>query len=119
MAGPQLNWLLTKQSDIFGNAIDYHYTQDANPLLSQIAYPGYTITFIYEKRLFPLTQYQRGVESRLDKRLKSIEVKSNSLLVYAYQFSYETTNTLITFERLSQITQCFSDGQCLNPVTFG
>jgi RHS repeat-associated protein len=109
-------WKLTLTKDPFGNRIEYLYqrrdqstAQDGGdghewdqPLLTQIRYVDFqengktkflvTVTFDYEDREDPFSDYRAGFEIRTSQRCKSILVETRTdkiRPVREYQFAYE------------------------------
>jgi YD repeat-containing protein len=108
-------WKLTLTKDPFGNRTEYLYTErdqstaaDENaghkwdqPLLKQIRYVDYgdpvtpkflvTVTFTYEPRLDPFSEYRGGFEIRTRKRCTNIEIRTHAekdRLTRAYHLVY-------------------------------
>ncbi len=90
-------WKLTQTLDPFGNRIEYEYERDSDEdgphhwdqlYLKQIRYADYTdqgqtkyllsVTFTYEDRPDPFSEYRPGFEIRTTKRCRLIEVKTHS-----------------------------------------
>lgn len=119
-ADPDRNfaWKITLTKDPFGNRIEYLYEnrdqsnqQDErqghqwdHPLVTQIRYADYrvnnqsqtkflvTVTFEYEDRLDPFSDYRAGFEIRTSKRCKAILVKTHAdqvCNVRRYDFRYK------------------------------
>jgi len=119
-------WQLVEQSDLFGNTVSYSYsqapmsaTEGEAPLLESIEYANHTVTFHYEDGNVFAEQYQEGRRIALTQRLQAIKIKTNGNLSYEYRFSYETIQTALPIDRLTNITKCFSDDSCLEPLQFG
>jgi RHS repeat-associated protein len=108
-------WKLTLTKDPFGNRIEYLYTErdqsaaaDENvghkwdqPLLKQIRYVDYgeptdlkflvTVTFTYEPRPDPFSEYRGGFELRTTKRCSGVLVETHAdtdRKVRKYEFTY-------------------------------
>jgi len=113
-------WFLTRRSDTFSNHINYLYSDDAVAVLESITYSGYEITFEYEEKLSAIGQYQAGEYITANKLLDKIVVSSpqGSLLFY-YDLTYKLIPESTNAQRLHNVTQCFSDSDCLKPVIFG
>ncbi|MET8049340.1 SpvB/TcaC N-terminal domain-containing protein [Streptosporangium sp. NPDC005286] len=113
MDGPRriFAWKLTRTRDPFGNLIEYDYVQDEGegdghrwnqPLLRRIRYADYddagrtaflcAVTFDYEDRPDPFSDYQAGFEIRTTLRCRSITAAvrpGRDLPVRRYEFAYE------------------------------
>src|ERR1700704_243025 len=109
-------WKLTRTEDLFGNQIEYLYQADEGaeashkwkqPVLSEIRYVDYEdqnqqrdflvhLSFEYEERLDPFSDYRAGFEIRTTKRCKAIAIAAHPKLsatpspvaVRRYEFSY-------------------------------
>ena len=110
-------WKLTRTVDPFGNRIEYEYERDLDAqgphqwdqlYLKRIRYADYTrgdkikflvsVTFKYEERPDPFSEYRPGFEIRTSKRCTLIEIRTHpdqhceepekGLLVRTYQFIY-------------------------------
>ncbi len=103
-------WKLTETRDPFGNLIQYDYMPDAGkadahewsqPLLKQARYADYTdqnqrrflvsVSFEYEDRPDPFSDYRSGFEIRTTKRCARIVVQTHTgqdRLVREYRFGY-------------------------------
>ncbi len=113
-------WFLIRRSDIFSNSINYNYSNDAVALLESITYSGYEIDFQYDDKLAAISQYQAGIKISANKLLDKIVVNSpESSVLFYYDFTYELIPESTTAQRLKNVTQCFSDSNCLKPVEFG
>lgn len=143
-------WKLTLTKDAFNNRIEYLYDErdqstaqarkDGHdwdqPHLKQIRYADYkdgnttkflvTVTFLYEDRLDPFSDYRAGFETRTTKRCKAILIQTHAdqiRNVRRYEFKY-TNHSL---HRASQLTTMevvgFDDGGMevleLPPLEFG
>ncbi len=105
-------WKLTETRDPFGNRIQYEYIRDSGeqdahkwdqPLLKHIRYADYSdqgqtkflvsVTFDYEDRPDPFSEYRAGFEVRTTKRCTKIIVQTHAdqdRSVREYRFKYET-----------------------------
>ena len=119
-------WVITKRSDLFGNAMNYYYrSSNGAPLLERIVYSGYRVDFEYQSRAYPFGYYQDGQLIQNSEILDIIRIAApNGELLYFYDFTYETLETPQKVQRLKEITQCY-DGQnrennehCVQPVAF-
>jgi Salmonella virulence plasmid 65kDa B protein len=93
------HWKLTETQDPFGNAIRYDYERDSGDIadhlwdqlyLRRIRYVDYTepqggdekflisVTFNYEERPDPFSEYRPGFEIRTTRRCASIEVRTHA-----------------------------------------
>ncbi len=119
-------WQLVEQADLFGNTVSYSYsqapmsaTEGEAPLLESIVYATHTVSFHYEDSNIFAEQYQEGRRIALTQRLQTIRITTNGNLSYEYRFSYETVQTALPIDRLTNVTKCFSDNSCLEPLQFG
>ncbi len=124
------SWLLVRKENQFGSGIDYQYSSDPIPVLTEISYPGYQIEFNYELRSHPLEQHRQGIKLISDKLLESVAVYSVTSglaeRMHTYRFNYDRfsgfhTGDHIVIDRLSSIDLCYgADGStsCLAPVTY-
>jgi RHS repeat-associated protein len=111
--GATARWLLSEVTDAFGNAISVAYSADptTSPDLSPdsgTAYPTLityaggmrTVHFVYEPRPDPLHDFAGGIERTTTRRLKEIQVKTDSQLVHKRTFGYDgLAGTSYTTER--------------------
>ncbi|MGS2717042.1 RHS repeat-associated core domain-containing protein [Eionea flava] len=120
-------WFLTEKRDLFGNTIQYHYSNGIMPLLQNISYSGYRIDFKYEAREQPIGQYRDGHHFQLSQRLHAIVVSRASSEINRYRFIYEAIDSnnvaspLGKLKRLAQVEKCYGvNGQagCLKPLNF-
>lgn len=104
-------WKLSRTEDLFGNHIFYEYERDSveeeahhwdQLYLKRIRYIDYTVengdtaylvsvTFIYEDRPDPFSDYRAGFEIRTRKRCNRIEIRTHAdqeRLVRSYHFVY-------------------------------
>ncbi|NOT57511.1 MAG: hypothetical protein HOP18_23140 [Deltaproteobacteria bacterium] len=103
-------WNLTQTVDTFGNRIEYEYERDRGEdgphqwdqlYLKQIRYADYqensqtkflvSVTFIYEDRPDPFSEYRSGFEIRTRKRCTHIEIRTHAdqdRLVRTYRLVY-------------------------------
>ena len=116
------SWYLTKAIDTNGNYIECSYTKDqGKSYLSRIDYTGNetvgisprnSIEFFLESKDDISSSYISGVKIITAKRLKEIQVKVNSALVWRYVLEYgysQDTNRSL----LSSVTQYAGDGKSL------
>jgi RHS repeat-associated protein len=103
-------WKLSGTVDTFGNRIEYEYERDLGEepfphwdqlYVKQIRYADYTeqdetkflvsVSFEYEERPDPFSEYRAGFEIRTRKRCKRIEVRTHAgedLLIRTYEMVY-------------------------------
>ncbi|HEY5742207.1 MAG TPA: SpvB/TcaC N-terminal domain-containing protein, partial [Terrimicrobiaceae bacterium] len=147
------NWKLTETKDPFGNAIRYDYERDFGGTadhpwdqlyLKRIRYVDYadpqtggekflvSVTFNYEERPDPFSEYRPGFEIRTTKRCTSIEIRTHAdreRLVRVYRLIYLDQRDL-PIERLplnaaSLLSQVIVEGhdgerrESLPPLEFG
>ncbi len=116
-----LSYHLSKVNDPTGNEMYYTYTgiEYPYPYLSSIQYGSnswlglsaqYSVTFVYEGRNSPITQYIGGRLSQISKRLSQILIGSQAQTLYSYTFSYDSQ------DRLQSITKKDGQGNTLNPT---
>lgn len=153
-ADPDRNfaWKLTLTKDPFGNRIEYLYEnrdqsnqsderqgrQWDQPLLTQIRYADYqvnnqsqtkflvTVTFEYEERLDPFSDYRAGFEIRTSRRCKSILVKTHADQIYQvrrYDFRYKNDSlnkvSLLTSVEVAGFDDVGVESKELPPLEFG
>ncbi|MGE5445487.1 MAG: SpvB/TcaC N-terminal domain-containing protein, partial [Ignavibacteriales bacterium] len=106
------SWSLTETSDPFGNRIEYVYEREPSAddgphhwdqiYLQTIRYADYgtrempqfliTITFVYDARPDPFSNYRAGFEIRTTRRCKQIEIRTHtetSQLARVYRLTYQ------------------------------
>lgn len=87
-------WMVDSTTDLHGNHIDYEYVPGPGVLYpSRITYGhlavnSQEILFQYEDRPDVFADYRPAFPTRLDRRLKRIEVRSRDNLVRAYNLAY-------------------------------
>jgi len=119
-------WYLTKVIDTNGNYIEYHYLKDqGKTYLSRIDYtgnemgvsPANSVEFTLETRDDITSSYISTSKIATSRRLKEIQVKQNSDLVWRYVLEYnyspDTNRSL-----LKSITQYGSDNKNLPTQRF-
>ncbi len=137
-------WKLTRTEDPFGNRIEYEYEADRGdegphrwnqPQLKQIRYADYvdssgeikflvTVTFNYEPRLDPFSEYRPGFEIRTTQRCREIVIETHAdadRKVRTYQFVYQG-DTLNGVSLINQIRVVGHEGdknEELPPLEFG
>lgn len=115
------SWHLTKAEDTNGNYIQYSYAKDEGKCyLSRIDYTGNNnglaptnnVEFFLEPRTDVPSSYISGSRIATARRLKEIQVKQDSLLVWRYELEYayspDTNRSL-----LKSVTQFAADGKSL------
>ena len=144
-------WKLTLTQDPFGNRIEYEYERDSDEdgprhwdqlYLKQIRYADFTdgdetrflvtVTFHYEDRPDPFSEYRSGFEIRTQKRCTRIEIRTHAdeeRLIRTYRLIYldqlegmEDLLPLNGLSLLSQVSVAGHDGEQteeLPPLEFG
>lgn len=124
-----LFWTVGKIQDTKGNYIVFEYDKNVangelNPLRinytgnsTQNLAPYATIEFVYENRPDGRVQYINGSAIRLAKRLQYLRSYVDSALVRELRFGYEVSPTTGR-SRLTNLTECGWDGQCLLSTRF-
>jgi len=121
------SWYVTKAMDTNSNYIEYQYTKDqGKTYLSRIDYAGNekqgirptnTVNFFLESRQDVSSSYITANRIATAKRLKEIEIKANSKLVWKYKLEYalspDTNRSL-----LKQIRQFAYDNKELPVQSF-
>lgn len=124
-------WSLNRIDDTVGNAVTYHYTEDAANSTYEIDRIEYTrndqqgvspqneVRFIYESRPDKHTQYLAGTKLVSNKRLSAVEAYTSNgnalFLVKSYKLDYELSPTN-SRSRLTSITECGPSNSCLRPI---
>lgn len=116
-------WYLQKEIDTNGNEIRYFYTTNQGKVyLQEIRYSIMSasvyksVRFFYETRPDAFTSYISRAKVTTDKRLKSIEIRSEEELIRTYQLAYHPKTI---FSLLSSVTQYGSDSiTALPPLSF-
>jgi len=129
-------WAISSITDNVGNVINfsYQFTGDDSSGTSSLTgynreyYPseitysgGGKLTFNYgvagsETRPDPIVGYRAGGKVQTAKRLEKITVEIASRLVRDYTVAYKPTDANTKRSKVSTVTECGSDGQCL-PAT--
>jgi RHS repeat-associated protein len=126
-------WMKTKETDMFGNYIEYKYNQQNGEIwLTEILYTGnsetndlpyYSVNFNYESRSDKNTTYMNGESYQMTLLLKDIQVSyypdptntNVSELVKKYVLEYE----LNEYSYLRELTEYGADGTThFNPTVF-
>ncbi|OYZ04743.1 MAG: hypothetical protein B7Y26_11320 [Hydrogenophilales bacterium 16-64-46] len=123
------SWAVNKISDTLGNTIVFTYTED-NPngehRIARIDYTGNetvgvsphnAVEFEYETRPDPSSGFLAGSLSSQTQRLVRVQTLAQGAAVMDYLLAYET-GTTTGRSRLTSLTQCAANGDCLNPTTF-
>jgi hypothetical protein len=125
-----VNWAVNKISDTLGNTIVFTYTEDNASGEHRIARIDYTgnetvgvsphnaVEFEYETRPDPSSGFLAGSLSSQTQRLVRVQTLAQGAAVMDYLLAYEL-GTTTGRSRLASLTQCASNGDCLNPTTFG
>ena len=147
------NWKLTETQDPFGNTIRYDYERDLGDTadhlwdqlyLKRIRYADYTdpqasdekfvisVTFNYEERPDPFSEYRPGFEIRTTRRCNGIEIRTHAdreRLVRVYRLVYLDQRGLPIeqnpLDGASLLSQVFVEGhdgeqrESLPPLEFG
>lgn len=122
-------WLVNKISDSKGNYIEFVYEEDPvngyyYPM--KILYtandsfnitPPYEIRFKYEKRPDIRENYIAGSRSKTIKRLKQVDVMSDTSSIRSYHLKYQQDNFNGTSQLIS-LQEYGMYGECLNPTIF-
>jgi len=127
-------WALAKIVDVKGNAIEYHYTEDAamgKHVLSSIEYGDNInvssaehfneITFNYrtDGHYKPKAGYVGGSSVLMNDLLESITITEDGASYRYYDLNYFGTHVVEEKTYLDSITECIAeDTNCLSPVTF-
>jgi hypothetical protein len=136
-------WRLTRTTDPFGNSVEYAYERDATAqdgphrwdqlYLREIRYAEHgdpasfliTVTFHYEPRPDPFSDYRAGFEIRTVRRCTRIEVATHAgadRLWRTYHLAYHEPSEHNGVSLLREISVQGHDGelsQWLPPVSFG
>jgi len=102
-ANKVFKWCLDKVEDTNGNSMTVSYTKDQGEIyLDQILYtansglnPYYAVTFRYETRSDVPVKYTPQFAVKTARRLSSIEIKANNILVRNYQLTYQGYNVSV------------------------
>lgn len=119
------SWLLERQEDIHGNAIQYIYTeQDDYPYLSEIRYAKFVVRFSYELRPDVVINGRAGFVRRITRRCQaiSLHLAGGGPTVRTLALTYSSAPlSNISLLAAAQLT-AHGDGQpdvAKNPVLFG
>lgn len=95
-------WCLDRVEDVHGNYMTITYSgSQGTAYLSRIDYTGNSVTgklpthsvlFYTEDRTDDIPLYFTHFETRVDKRLKTVEVRANGSLIRAYQLTYTSSS---------------------------
>ncbi|GAA5444532.1 hypothetical protein Misp06_02719 [Microbulbifer sp. NBRC 101763] len=132
-----LHWRIAKREDVFGNYMVYTYEKDTSAGVHRISQIDYTkhnvaqgtnnaLIFTYEPRVDVRESYIAGRKHRVDKRLKTITVKSSdSHIVRLYSLNYQAVDGNINADptstsKLQNVTLCYggSTTDCGQPLSF-
>ena len=130
-------WHVCRMEDVHGNFVTYSYIRDKNSpynrIPNKITYGKNEryyldednstlvneIDFIYETRDDVIYSWTNGVKVCQDKRLKSIETKTNGSLFRKYTMSYgHPDNVPCPYSKLSKIYKSNGDGEMSDPIVF-
>lgn len=116
----KLSYPLTKMTDIFGNTINYAYTEIGNNYyIFQIFYKSTaantsaSITFEYKTRDDTSKEYDAGLEVVTDRLITTISCKNNNTVIRKYSLSYGSGKRSL----LTQVDCNLTSGN-LNPLKF-
>lgn len=120
-----LAWYINKMYDVFGNYMEYSYTNTGGEILiNKISYTGNSvgsiapynkIEFDYETRSDENSYYMNGKEFKRSHILKHIVCKDvNNAIVRKYCFDYQYEFASL----LNKITEVDANGNALNPTFF-
>ncbi len=112
-----LAWKLNKSTDVYGNSIEYTYTENGR-YISQINYTGTQnrVEFNYENNTKnSKKQYIKGFVVQQEKLLNSIDVYSANNKIRTYKFEYTTSNM---DKRLQSVSEYIANRQ-LNSTKIG
>ncbi len=128
-SGSIVHWLVNKIQDTKGNYILFNYEKDianGDYRPTSIEYTGNVNTglapynhveFYYEDRPDNIPRYVMGRKIQSNKILKAIKSFHEDQLAREYRFEY-TLGTYSGICLLNSVTECGSDGSCLEPTTF-
>ncbi|HEX2581566.1 MAG TPA: FG-GAP-like repeat-containing protein [Dongiaceae bacterium] len=131
--GSVATWAITSRTDANGNSIAFTYdtsqlAQTGAYYLSSINYTanatapsplqaGRSVLFGYAAAPGYATQYSNGGAFSWKQVLSSVTTQVNGNTVKIYNLAYETGATT-GHKRISSITECDGNGQCLAPTSF-
>ena len=115
---------LTQMQDLEGNRITFSYTPDAqsgNDLLTNVRY-GYDssgnhageISFTYTNWTNSPIRYFAGAQVRYNKRLTSIETRSDGEVLATYSFTYQQKGPLWLINKID----CSTGSSSISPIEF-
>jgi RHS repeat-associated protein len=114
--GETARWLLSEIRDPFGNtvAIEYDDTEIGTRYPSRIDYASGTreIRFVYEPRPDVIHDFRGGIERRVSKRLREIQVLSNGGVHQRTVLDYDATGYSTARSRLTSVQRFGTD--CTN-----
>ena len=98
---------MSKESDLFGNQINFAYIQDHFCVYpAEITYGVNTITFYYKTRNDINSSYFKGTKIQQCLLLDKITVKYNSTVVKTYQFNYNYQGSYYNyFSTLNEVVE--------------
>ncbi|MCP3926742.1 MAG: hypothetical protein GY714_29630 [Desulfobacterales bacterium] len=113
-------WNLNKISNKFSTSVNYTYNEDdatGEHSLSKIEYANNSVEFVYEDRNDKRSFYQAGSKISITKRLKSIQTKSDNILVRDYKLTYTEQGEIKT-SLLTSVQEFDGLGQALPEIKF-
>lgn len=100
---------LTSRADTHGNTVNYQYgTDGAWTYLNDIRYNGHQIHFNYEGRPDPVATTRSVAETKIKRRLRSVEIKTGASMVRGYALTYAGQHPL-GVSTLSKVQQYGKD----------
>ncbi|TQV84274.1 hypothetical protein FKG94_06350 [Exilibacterium tricleocarpae] len=116
------SWLLRSLNDTTGNnPVTYQYVVDQNiHYLDEVSYSGGRVEMVYsDARADAAASFFRGQTLVMKKRLQQINTYSPSTLLKTYRVTYEGGDTVTTPSKLTAITVCDAQNNCLPATSFG
>ena len=135
ITGGVASWGISYLEDEHGNRVIYEYKDESRTtgdvIATQIVPKRITyghneragvtgnlaIEFEYEIRPDTLTGYVRGKKFISDLRLSNIKTKVDADMVKDYRITYDQSS-IGRQSRMTQLTECSGQGNCLLPITF-
>jgi RHS repeat-associated protein len=115
-----MNWYVSKISDLFGNQINFKYTEDHYSIYpSEITYGPNTIDFSYKQRSD--IDFSFADSTRIEQRLllDKIVIKYNSTVIKTYQFNQSLQSTNYnSFSALNEIVEYGINSSRINSTVF-
>jgi Salmonella virulence plasmid 65kDa B protein/FG-GAP-like repeat len=126
-------WFIVRNEDVYGNAINYNYSNygygsagNATTYIDEITFSGNAsqgiaavnkIKFNYKNSARTEKDFVNGTAFYSFKTLDNIQVFTNAVLFRRYQLSHNTDSD--GYERVSQVQEFNGAGEASNPVVFG